>query len=105
MRVLTVCARGNSRSAALAYFLKDGLGYDDVLACGIYTTKPDTFEMLGHWADKIFVVGEKNLYDQIPEQFKKKTVNIDIGVDQWANPMHPELQALLRQIMMNEKLL
>ena len=103
MRILTVCQRGNSRSVALAYILKDGMGYDDVLACGITTTHPDTFQMLGNWADKIFVPAEKGIYDMIPFEFRGKTVNIDIGLDRWGNPMHPELLAISRGILEKEK--
>lgn len=105
IRILTVCQRGNTRSASLAYLLKDELGYDDVIACGIQTTKFDTFEMLANWAEKIFVVAGKDIWDQVPKQFKKKAVNIDIGGDRWGNPRHPELLALLQEILMKEKLL
>lgn len=100
-KILTVCQRGNSRSVATAYILKDERQYSDVLACGIETVSPNTFTMLADWADKIIVVGEKYVWDKVPknEHTDNKVTWVDVGPDQWGNPFHPELQALARKFL------
>lgn len=104
MKILTVCQRGNCRSVSLGYYLKDWKGYDDVIACGIQTTKPETFAMLANWADKILVPTERAVWEMIPEEFRKKGVHIDIGNDRWGNPMNPELLQLMAKIVEDLKL-
>lgn len=104
MKILTVCQRGNCRSVSLGYYLKDWKGYNDVVACGIQTTSPETFAMLAEWADKILVPAERSVWEMIPEKFRKKGVHIDIGADRWGNPMHPELLQLMAKIVEDLKL-
>ena|SRR6266849_8400722 len=93
MKILTVCERGNIRSVAAGYLLKDirkPMGYD-VLACGIKTATPETFKMLAKWADKILVVADEAVYNLMPERFKDKTIHCNIGKDVWGNPIDANL--------------
>jgi galactitol-specific phosphotransferase system IIB component len=81
MKVLTVCERGNSRSVALAYILKDHLHFD-AIAVGIRTASINTFQMLCDWADKIILV-DKVFVEEIPDQFHSKLVIYDVGPDRY----------------------
>ena len=104
MKILCVCQRGNVRSVAMAFLLKDIMGYNDTLSCGIETASPETFAMLANWADKIFVVAHQEVIRKVPKKWRKKTVAIDIGEDQWGSSMHTGLLKLLHDIIIKEKL-
>lgn len=80
----------------MATILKRELGYWDTLPCGIYNCSAETRMMLFNWADLVIVVGEQKIYDVVPEEFRAKTVHIDVGLDVWDNPRHPDLWAKLR---------
>jgi predicted protein tyrosine phosphatase len=101
MKVLTVCQRGNCRSVALAYVLKDVRGQSDILSCGIETTSPQTFDMLGEWAEKIVVCAELEILQRVPTKFSHKTEWANVGPDRWQNASHPELIQLMKQVAVN----
>ena len=91
--ILTICQRGNVRSATLAVILKDWLGYKDVIALGVETTMPETLAMLMGQAMTVFVVGDEGLLSRIPHSTSVHFV--DVGVDKWLQPMHPSLVSAL----------
>lgn len=99
MKILTVCQRGNCRSVAAAYILKDRLGFADTIAMGIETASTETQNMLGNWADKILAVGQEDIFNRIPKQFEEKTYWVNIGPDMWHNPMNEYLQAQLYPLL------
>lgn len=88
-KILCICERGNSRSVALAYLLKDGLN-QDAIAMGIHTAGDDTKEMLYQWAESIILV-DKRLEEEIPEQYHHKMVIWDVGPDRYFLGFHPDL--------------
>lgn len=80
-KVLTVCERGNSRSVALAFVLKDyTIGKPEAIACGIKSTSKETFAMLADWADTIVLV-DKKFEQDIPKKYKVKLKICDVGPD------------------------
>jgi predicted protein tyrosine phosphatase len=78
-RVLTVCQRGNSRSVALGWILKDGLGAE-ALCAGVETSSPATLAMLCEWAEVVIVV-DARLTDRIPVAYAAKLLVWDVGRD------------------------
>lgn len=97
MKILTVCQRGNIRSVTLAYILKDERGLKDVIAIGVETTTKETLDLFAIWADKIYVVGEEAIKNQIPPEFQNKVIWFDIGTDVWGNFPNAQLLAILRK--------
>lgn len=88
MRILTICARGNSRSVILGWLLKDHLGHD-AIAMGIESNSEETKRMLYRWAEKIILV-DKTFFSQIPDDIKHKVKIWDVGGDRFFQP-HPDL--------------
>ena len=89
MKILCICARGNSRSVALSWILKDHL-HLDALAMGLEANSEETKEMLYKWADRIILV-DKNFLDFIPEQYRAKLKIFDVGGDRFFRGFEPEL--------------
>lgn len=97
MAILVVCKKGNVRSVALAKLIKDR-GIKDVVTSGVDVLLPRSWDVLGEWADKIFVVGESELTSHVPQKFKDKVRHYDIGYDRWGSPTSEELTDLLKQM-------
>jgi len=97
MHILCVCQGGNTRSVAMACRLKEKYHLKDVIAIGTRRVSPETFEMMGNWADKIFVVGNEKIVREVPQKFRSKITLFDIGRDIWHNPMNKELQEIIRK--------
>lgn len=107
MKILTVCAYGNVRSQATARQLKDGYLKDasgipvhfDVLAAGLVANTPSTLLMLFEWADVVLNASEGLSpaeyahTDDIPHE---KFHDLELGMDRWGEPSHPELVELVR---------
>ena len=95
MKIVTVCQRGNNRSAALAYILRDERGPNEVLNYGPEGgVSTETIDMLCDWADKIIVV--VNEVD-VPEKWRFKRIYCSVGgPDRWGVGFNPELLSLLR---------
>lgn len=89
MKILTVCERGNSRSVALAWILKDHMNLN-AIAMGIRAADEETKEMLYKWADKIILVAG-DFKDEIPEEFRGKLKVWDVGPDRFFRGFEPEL--------------
>lgn len=79
MKILCICEGGNSRSATLAFLLKDGL-HQDALAMGMGRASDETKNMLYKWADVIILVAGE-FKDEIPKEFKSKLKVWDVGHD------------------------
>ncbi len=101
MKILCVCARGNSRSVALAYILKDQMNLD-AIAIGIEAASEETKEMLYKWADKIILV-DKTL-DKIPEKYRSKLKIWDVGRDRFFRGFEPELLQIYTDYIKKEGL-
>jgi predicted protein tyrosine phosphatase len=92
-KVLCMCQGGNSRSVALAFLMKYRYG-EDALACSWEKNSPETLKMLFEWADRIFVM--QDIFRQyVPIEYHEKLYVVDVGVDVWANGLHPELLNLI----------
>lgn len=102
MKILCVCARGNSRSVALAWILKDHLGLD-AIAMGIEANSPETKDMLFKWADKIVLV-DKSFEPQIPDEFKPKLKIYDVGGDRFFRGFEPELLNMYSEYLQKDPL-
>lgn len=89
MKILCMCQRGNVRSAALAFLLKDYYGHDAV-AIGWETAGVELKGMLFPWADLIVVL-EPYMLDHVPEPHLIKTRVADVGPDGFGSPRHPVL--------------
>ena len=86
----------NSRSVALGYVLKYGLGHDSI-ACSWEKNSPETIAMLCAWADRVIVV-EGHMVEKIPQMFHVKLSVYDVGPDRWFNGLHPELIEILSEM-------
>lgn len=90
MKILTVCQRGNVRSATVATILKDYCGYKDVIAIGVHTSTPETIALMAAWSDVILISGQQDLCGAFKDT-PKPVVYLGIEVDQWGEHMHPQL--------------
>ncbi len=97
MRFLCVCHRGNSRSVALAWILKDIL-HHEAIAIGIEASSLETREMLGAWADTIICVDQSCLAG-IPLAYLSKTRLWHVGGDRFFRGFHPELLNLYAEFL------
>ena len=108
-KVLTCCRGGQVRSVALKYLLSYWSESPcDVLACGVESNTEETRKMLYEWADYI-VVMTPDFAQWVPKEFhekngKRKLFCYDVGEDRFMNPFHPELQAMLKQMILNHGL-
>mgnify|MGYP001569968671 CR=1 FL=1 len=102
MKVLCLCKRGNSRSAQLAYILKDIHGIN-AMAMGIESNGDDILQMLGGWADKIVLV-DKTFADRIPKEYRHKLKIWDVGEDRFFLGVHPELMQKYQDYIKNDPL-
>ena len=89
MKILCLCHRGNSRSVALAWILKDHMGHE-AIATGMEIMSPETKEMLFNWAERIILV-DKILESEIPEQYKGKLKVWDVGPDRFFRGFEKDL--------------
>jgi len=88
MKILCVCQGGNSRSVAMAYYLKKWKKHD-ALSFGFRDNGAEVLSLLCSWADIIIPMREE--YKQvIPEMFHDKVRVIDVGRDKYLS-IHKEL--------------
>ena len=96
MKCLCVCSGGNVRSVTLAFVLKHK-GYDAISSIARFNSKK-TFDLLGKWADVIYVVQEK--YSKaIPDKWKNKIKLFDLGPDIWHHSLNKQLIKKILKIM------
>lgn len=112
MKFLIVCNHGNVRSVALARAIKD-ISFSkprphphEAIAVGAAITHGDTFRMLYDWADTIVWMADgMHLEDFLQYVISNETIRVnriinlvsEIGPDKWFNPMHPELQEIMKK--------
>lgn len=97
MKILTVCQRGNNRSAALAFILRDERGPNEVINYGpLGGVSESTIDMLCEWAEKIIVTTTEV---DVPEKFRIRRVFLDVGPDIWGVRFAPELLDKLRRLL------
>ena len=99
MKIVTVCHRGNNRSAALAYILRDESPYHhEVIAYGPQSLHDEKMiNTLCEWADKIIVIPTDI---DVPEQYRNKRIFFDLGTnstDVWGVGFHQDLLNKLRE--------
>lgn len=98
-KYLCVCAGGNVRSHALAYYLKSK-GH---AAIPIGTDHFGADELIGlvEWADVIYTV-DRPQYDmmlsRIPEEHRSKVINLPIGRDRWGPRIPSDLVELCKNL-------
>ena len=99
-KVVTVCGRGNVRSAALAWELKDGHGIPAIpIGCNI--AYQGAAQALYQWADCIVAMAQP-VVPHIPEDFKGKMLLCDVGEDVYGNPRHEVLLAKCRAFIQQQ---
>lgn len=79
MKILCLCRKGNSRSVALVWILKEKMGHE-AIATGMEVISKETKEMLCDWAEVIILVLKKYKY-QIPAKYQHKLKVWDVGPD------------------------
>lgn len=97
-RVVCLCQGGNSRSAACGYVLKYKYGMD-ALAASWEKNSIETLIMLFEWADRIIIMQSPEFLQYVPEEFRSKTIAINVGPDRWFNSLHPELVTLIDNLL------
>jgi predicted protein tyrosine phosphatase len=108
LKVVTTCRGGHVRSVGLKYRLTYVYGHD-VIACGHESNSEEVRRMLYEWAD-VIVIMESYMEEYIPKEFhitkdgKRKLFCYDVGEDRFGNPFHPELQAMLENMIQKHKL-
>jgi hypothetical protein len=100
MKILTVCDQGNNRSVQFAHLLK--YWNHDVLPIGLKTNSTQTIYMLCNWAEKI-ILTESLQIDEVPQEFRDKTVVFNVGPDNYPRPFNPELNRKARQFLEDNK--
>lgn len=61
--------------------------------CGV--AAPSALACLAEWAERI-VVMQPHYASAVPAAAKGKIVIVDVGPDRWGNPLHPEIQEIMR---------
>jgi len=82
MKILCLCHRGNSRSVALAWILKDKMREmkHEVIATGVGVVSRKTRRMLYDWAELVILV-DKRYKHWIQEKYWGKLKVWDVGRD------------------------
>ena len=80
-KVLAICERGNSRSVALGWLLKD-FYRADCLCAGAGANTTETFRVLMDWAETIIVV-DARLMAGVPDEWRPKVLLCDVGSDRF----------------------
>lgn len=99
MKIVTVCHRGNNRSAALGYILRDeSPQHHEVISYGPQSLRDEKMiDALCEWADKIIVIPTDT---DVPEKYRDKRIFFDLGtnsIDVWGVSFNQDLLARLRE--------
>lgn len=100
MKILCVCQKGNSRSVALAWFLRTEYGHETI-PIGIRSLTDETKKMMYEWADLIILVS-KRYRSEIPEEYRKKLKIWHVGTDIWFKGFADDLITKYRYYMGKE---
>ncbi len=102
MKVLCLCQKGNSRSAALKWYLqKEHSPRHETLAAGMTNTSRDTRSMLYKWADLVIITTPRYRH-WIPPEFDAKVRVWDVGTDKWFHGFDADLIETYRKFSMQE---
>ena len=100
--IVTVCTRGNVRSVTAATILKDYYGFINIFPIGMDTCSPDfIFSLNELFHPEFWVVADRNVMKNLVELSERSPMSnwdikfVDIGIDRWQSPMHPELVSLI----------
>jgi hypothetical protein len=88
MKILCLGRKGDSRSAALAWLLKQK-GHD-AIAVGMRCMGSDTRKMMLDWSDKIILLHEK-CGEGVPEEYWSKLKIWEVGRDTYMRNFDPLL--------------
>lgn len=95
---LCICQYGHSRSVALARVLHSFK--QEAIAAGVGTSGA-WLETLCHHADRILIL-ETTFLNYIPKLHQWKVMPFHVGPDRWVNPYNPELNAMLRDMVLRD---
>ena len=96
------------RSVGLKFLLHHTYGHD-VIACGWQGNSHEAREMLFAWADYI-VVMQSEFAEHVPAIYHtrpdgtQKVFAYDVGEDRYGSPFHPELQKMLKDMILQHGL-
>lgn len=91
MKILCICQRGNCRSVALAYLLKDYYGHDAV-AIGHETAGDELKSFLLQWSDYAVCMEHSHVSKLPPIPQRKDNVLVcDVGPDIYGHSRNPQL--------------
>lgn len=99
MKILCLCAGGNTRSVTFATLLKYYWKHD-ALAASVEKNHPETLSMLARWSDEIIVAAPDILEEFLDKVDVSTGVRLlDLGQDKWGMSMHPELVPLAYKLL------
>ncbi len=101
-KVLTICAGGMVRSAALKYLLHYKYGHES-LCCGQDANDFETRNMLYKWADYIIPVTQ-DYAKFVPVEYTDKMFVYEVGEDRFGYAFHPELLSLCDNLIVQHGL-
>jgi hypothetical protein len=101
MKIVCLCQKGNSRSAALAYLLQK-MGHE-AIPIGLYTASRGTRKMLYDWADRI-ILTYRGKEHWIPPEYSSKLKIWDVGKDVYFRGYSEELLGQFRHYLDTEGL-
>ena len=100
MKILCMCQRGNTRSAALAYLLKDFYGHD-AIAAGWQSNGFEIRKVLSDWADVVIVM-QPDMVVCVDEPNRNKVRVLDVGPDTYLHSRDPVLLEKLQVMIQRE---
>lgn len=92
MKILCVCAGGNTRSVTLATLLKYQWRHD-AIAMSVERNGDEAFTLLNAWANRVLTVDDRvhaEYLSRFPDM-QPITTLLPIGQDKWGMSMHPDL--------------
>jgi hypothetical protein len=102
MKIVVLCQRGNTRAAAVAWYLKRYLKHE-VIAAGFVGTSRKTRRMLYNWSDVIICVAKRYAH-WVPEEYRHKLKIWNIGRGRWFPGYHEDLIALFVKYIEKDEL-
>lgn len=98
MKTVFVCAAGINRSHCLVINSKQMWNWDS-LPVGVWGN-PSVFPTISAWAERIVLVERWWPEHFLPEEHVKKVAWLEMGMDVWGSPVHPNLNALARKLLL-----
>jgi hypothetical protein len=102
MKILCLCQKGNSRSVALAWYLKQKHQIKhEAIAAGMVTTSRSTRKMLYEWAELVILMVPRYRH-WIPSEYDSKIVECDVGTDIYFRGFDKNLIKKITEFIKNE---